>query len=71
MEKILITLLKTSKLKMTLEFKLADLWIGAFWKQSITTTPLIDTKFLDIWVCFIPCFPVHLTLKETIRNNEN
>jgi len=39
-------------LKITVEFKLADLWVGAFWKQS--------EEILHIWICLLPCFPLHL-----------
>lgn len=34
-----------------LEFKLSDLWIGAFWKTS--------GHCLDLWVCLLPCVPLH------------
>jgi hypothetical protein len=36
-----------------LEFKAADLWIGAFWKR--------DGIWWHLWVCLVPCFPLHLT----------
>jgi hypothetical protein len=35
-----------------LEWKLADLWVGAFWKKS--------GHCLDVWVCLLPCIPLHL-----------
>lgn len=35
------------------EFKLEDFWIGAFWRR--------EAARWDIWVCLIPCFPLHLT----------
>ena len=34
-----------------LEFKLQDFWVGLFWKN----TP----ERLDIWICLIPCLPLH------------
>ena len=34
-----------------LEFVLQDFWIGAYWKN----TP----KQIDVWVCLIPCLPLH------------
>ncbi len=35
------------------EWKLADLWIGAFWKRT--------GNCIDLWVCFIPCVPLHVS----------
>jgi hypothetical protein len=37
-----------------LEFKLADCWIGAFWKR--------DQSTLHIWICVVPCFPLHVEM---------
>lgn len=37
----------------TLEFKLADLWVGAFYTQG-------DIGLIDIWVCLLPCLPIHI-----------
>ena len=34
-----------------LEFKLQDMWIGLYWKNS--------REDIDIWLCLIPCFPIH------------
>lgn len=53
------------------EFKLADCWIGLFWRRStenwikppkdrmatVTTRPR-----LDVWICLLPCLPLHMTL---------
>lgn len=39
-----------------LEFKLQDAWVGVFWKKSPTAT--------DIWICLVPCVPIHLTLNR-------
>ena len=44
-------------IKVRLEFKVEDLWIGAFWRR--------DDVGLDIWVCLLPCLPLHIwTWKE-------
>lgn len=40
-------------LKVRLEFKLADMWVGVFWDKRGTA--------LHIWLCIIPCFPIHIT----------
>lgn len=40
-----------------LEWKLADLWVGAFFK--------IDREYdgahkLEVWICLLPCLPIHI-----------
>lgn len=35
------------------ERKVADCWIGVFWKR--------EARRLDIWICLVPCFPLHIT----------
>lgn len=39
------------------EFKIEDFWIGAFWKR----TGGMGMEYVDIWICLIPCVPLHLT----------
>lgn len=52
-----------------LEFKLADCWVGVFWKRDCYLTqhrrgidnlsmPAIGYSF-DVWVCLFPMFPIH------------
>lgn len=36
-----------------MEFKLQDLWIGAFWKRL--------GNCIDLWLCIVPCFPIHIS----------
>lgn len=61
------TLIRVGRL--SLEFKLEDLWVGAFWKSDSYETwhryeidnpalRAIGHKF-EVWVCVIPCFPIH------------
>ena len=52
----------TSRLTdITLEFKLEDLWVGAFWKrQNVQITDHTICHNTDIWICIIPCFPLHI-----------
>lgn len=33
------------------EFKLQDFWIGLYWENR--------NHDIDIWLCIIPCFPIH------------
>ena len=35
------------------EWKLEDLWIGAFWKRTGGS--------VDLWICFVPCLPLHIS----------
>ena len=41
--------------KIRLQFKLQDFWIGVYWKSSF--------KLTNIWICFIPCFPINIKLE--------
>jgi hypothetical protein len=34
------------------ERKIEDAWIGAYWRQ--------DRMALHIWICILPCFPLHI-----------
>ena len=34
------------------EWKLQDMWIGAYWKRS--------GNCVDLWICFVPCVPLHV-----------
>jgi hypothetical protein len=43
-----------SNFKIQLEWKLQDFWLGVFWKRTKLHT--------DIWICLIPCIPIHITL---------
>ena len=57
MMKKLATIINSSNFKLTWEFKLADFWIGFYFK---TTLPLK----IDIWFCIIPCFPLHFVIRN-------
>ena len=55
------TLAKTRGRRWTLalEWKAADLWIGAFWDRR---GPL-----LNLWICLLPCLPIHVQLLRQRR----
>ena len=36
------------------EFKLQDMWIGLYWTRDK------KAEAFDVWICFIPCFPLHI-----------
>jgi hypothetical protein len=49
-----------------LERKIADLWVGVFWSRGSWSNPGHgDGRTLDIWICLLPVFPIHL--RRTIR----
>lgn len=39
-------------MKIHVEWKVEDLWIGAFWKRS--------GNVLHLWICVLPCIPIHM-----------
>jgi len=51
-----------------LEFKLADMWVGAFWRRSTEEgieegdkhATIVNRPRLDVWVCLLPCLPIHI-----------
>lgn len=44
----------------SLEFKAADLWVGAYW--STIEDEDGDRLGADLWVCLLPCFPIHVSI---------
>jgi hypothetical protein len=40
-----------------LEWVPRDLWVGCFWK---TTDYSWETQ-IDLWICLLPCLPIHIT----------
>lgn len=38
------------------EVKWADSWVGLFWRR--------EAGALDVWICFVPWFPLHLRFGE-------
>ena len=39
---------RSSKMRVTLEFKVEDMWIGFFWKKE------------NLWICVFPTIPIHI-----------
>ncbi len=53
MSKVLLEFppLLTPGWSLQLEWKPQDLWVGVYWKNQ--------PYRIDIWVCLLPCFPIH------------
>lgn len=50
------------------EWKFEDFWMGAFWKHGHIQTNEGPVRYwTDIWICFIPCVPLHLTLTYNLK----
>ncbi len=56
------------KIKIRFEFKIEDLWIGVFWKTSYRANDLHE--IFDIWICFVPCIPLHVTIEKDLLSPE-
>lgn len=48
-------------MRVQLEFVPADCWIGIFWRRSKDWY----TPTLHVWVCLIPCFPLHFVFERS------
>lgn len=48
---------------LALEFKLADFWVGAYWAKDGRV------RDFDLWICLIPCFPIHFAIIANDKRN--
>ena len=48
-------------MKITLEFKFEDFWVGGFWKKEKEHGQGETFERFQIWICLLPCFPIHIT----------
>lgn len=51
------------RVALTLEWKVEDFWVGAFWKLERRMSAL---QF-DLWICLLPCLPIHFKLIKLKR----
>lgn len=54
------------QLSVRLELKWEDLWVGVFWKRTKPRGSEVwpRSKDLDVWICILPCLPLHLRFRE-------
>lgn len=59
----LATLWHGPRLTVRIEWKGADLWVGAFWRRD-WVPPLAGHTVLEIWICLVPCVPLHVAWRS-------
>lgn len=51
--------------RLALEWKVEDCWVGVFWKRAeILVWPMRQASEVSIWICLLPCLPIHITLRR-------
>jgi hypothetical protein len=51
-----------------LEWKLEDVWVGAFWRRTYCTTDAGKKALAtEIWICLLPCIPLHVTIWHRVE----
>lgn len=53
--------------EIALEFKKEDAWIGAYW----TNDRMFGSRYINIWMCVIPFFPLRISLVLPSSNVEH
>ena len=43
-------------MKIQIEYKLQDCWIGFYWQ--------FQWGYYHLWICLIPCIPIHLVWEK-------
>jgi hypothetical protein len=80
----LVKILDRDQLKISLEFKLVDLWVGVFSgcddiiivpdlgkvTRSILTIVQVE-RCWNVWICLCPCFPLHIMWKRKRKYNRS
>ena len=47
-------------MKIRIEFKLQDMWVGGFWEKIPYLFRSEGLYTVNIYICLIPCFPIHI-----------
>lgn len=48
-------------MKAKVEWKPRDLVVGVYWKRTFYRTLTYRYRAVHVWVCLLPCIPIHLT----------
>lgn len=53
-------------MKIRLEFKWQNMWIGVYWNtKKLQIGPSTYYSYFDMWICLIPMIPIHISnMKE-------
>lgn len=54
-----LRLIDGNRLKVQIQFEPKGLWIGLFWRITRDVSP--PTSIVHLFVCVVPCFPLHIT----------
>ena len=57
------------------EFKLADMWVGVFWRKEMDVWAedaehIWEADRVDVWICLLPCLPIHVVWQGKTRPHE-
>lgn len=54
-------------MEIKLEVNIHDFWIGVYWESTLNQWKNKAEERLDIWICIIPCIPIHIIKRKTLR----
>lgn len=54
--------LRSNRLMAEVVFKPQDAWVGLFWQHKQMIAGLKKRRDLHLYLCLIPCFPVHVVI---------
>ena len=47
-------------MRVRVEFKPQDLWVGLFWRRETIAAQVFGWD-VDLWICLVPMFPLHVS----------
>lgn len=52
-----------------IRFDPRDLWVGIYWNNEVQDSDplLLPRTTFHLYVCVVPCFPIHLTWTQWAR----